>query len=273
MLISENQIFVCPYCKENVRSVKQSLQCQNQHVFDVSENEFIDLTWPKDLSGSDATFFEQYKEIANFYDKASNHLFSSFYTDEIKERKDIASKLNANPGDRILELSTGTGLNIENILNQIAPSGELYALDLSPAMLKKASEKTYPSSHNNLKFIVANASYLPFEDNYFDALFHIGGINTFTEIEKALAEIVRVVKPGGKVVISDEGLAPWLLDTEYGNQLVKMNALYKIQPPIDKLPQNITDVKLSWVVGNAFYVLEFVVSEKELKINSNQPDM
>lgn len=100
-------------------------------------------------------------------------------------------------------------------------------------------------------------------------IFHIGEINTFTEIERAFKEFVRVVKPGGNIVISDEGMAPWLLNTEYGDELVKLNGLYKEKVPLELLPQNVQDVTLRWVMGNAFYVLDFKVATKELKINYN----
>lgn len=59
-----------------------------------------------------------------------------------------------------------------------------------------------------MEFSVGNASYLPFPDGFFDAAYHFGGLNLFTDKKRALAEMTRVVKRGGKVVAADEGLAP-----------------------------------------------------------------
>lgn len=102
-------------------------------------------------------------------------------------------------------------------------------------MLKEAMKKVSPSE--KIKFVISNASYLPYADNTFDAIFHIGGINTFTEIERAFKEFVRVVKPGGNIVLSDEGMAPWLLNTEYGSELIKLNGLYKEKVPLQSTPK------------------------------------
>src|SRR3546814_8144504 len=60
----------------------------------------------------------------------------------------------------------------------------------------------------NLFFSVSDACHLPFEDRFFDAAFHFGGINLFDDVEGAIGEMNRVVKPGGRVVFGDEGIGP-----------------------------------------------------------------
>ncbi len=56
----------------------------------------------------------------------------------------------------------------------------------------------YTKKWRNVILIRANASHLPFPDNIFDAVFHVGGINTFEEKELAVREMVRVAKRGAK---------------------------------------------------------------------------
>ena len=107
---------------------------------------------------------------------------------------------------------------------------------------------------------IANGSYLPFADNSFDAAHHFGGINTFAEIQRCLAELARVVKPGGKVVIGDEGLGPWLRNTDMGRIMENSNPLLKCDPPMQLLPAVATDVRLEYFMMNAFYVIEFTVA-------------
>ena len=91
----------------------------------------------------------------------------------------------------------------------------------------------------------------------FDAVLHFGGINTFGEKERAIAEMVRVAKPGAKIVIGDEGLAPGKEKTWFGRRLLKMNTLFANKPPVDLLPENVEDFNLRWIWRGTFYVMDF----------------
>ena len=76
-----------------------------------------------------------------------------------------------------------------------------------------------------------------------------------------LNKMERVVKPGGRVVFGDEGVGPWLRNTEYGYIAINNISLWAATAPIDLLPRNSLDVHLSWVLGNCFYVIDFEVSD------------
>lgn len=120
---------------------------------------------------------------------------------------------------------------------------------------------------NNLHYSVSNAENLPYEDNYFDAVFHFGGINLFGSIKKAIDEMERVVKKGGRVVFGDEGVASWLKNTEYGMVVINNNSLWTAIPPIDYLPPNAKDVRLEWVLGNCFYLISYEIGSSTPDIN------
>ena len=62
--------------------------------------------------------------------------------------------------------------------------------------------------------IRGNASHLPLKDSYFDAVFHVGGINTFEEKELAIREMFGVARMEVKIIIVDEGLDPKLHNTK-----------------------------------------------------------
>ena len=144
--------------------------------------------------------------------------------------------------------------------------------DLSTEMAIAASNFVAPA-HPMAKiyFSVSDATRLPFADNFFDGAFHFGGINLFDDVKLAISEMDRVVRPGGRVVFGDEGVAPWLRDAEYGRIAITNNSLWKADAPIGLLPGNAADVTLSWALGNCFYVISFEVSEKQPYMNMDVP--
>jgi SAM-dependent methyltransferase len=112
-----------------------------------------------------------------------------------------------------------------------------------------------------IELFEGNAMRLPFPDGTFDAAFHFGGIKIIGDIRPAIAEMARVVKRGGRVVVGDEGLAPWLRDSEYGQILVNSSPLYDHQPPLDLLPLGAREPSVRWLLGNAYYLIAFTVGE------------
>jgi SAM-dependent methyltransferase len=173
-------------------------------------------------------------------------------------RGSLVDLLDIQPGARVVETGCGTGRDSRFIVDRIGRDGSLYALDISVAMLEKTRERLRGVSAP-VELVHANAAHLPFADGVFDAAFHFGGINTFGDVPRALAEMSRVVRAGGKVVVGDEGIAPWLASRRYGRVLVNANALYDHSPPLDALPENAAEVRVQWILGAAFYVLDFRV--------------
>jgi SAM-dependent methyltransferase len=152
--------------------------------------------------------------------------------------------------------------------------GAIHAQDIARQMLLAGAARHGQALVNlgvDIQFSVGDATRLPYEDQVFDAAYHYGGINLFSSIRLGISEMNRVVKPGGKIVISDEGLAPWLLDSEIGKQLISNNPLYACQAPLALLPDTARDVKLSYELHNCFYVIEFSVGDGPLPINIDVP--
>jgi ubiquinone/menaquinone biosynthesis C-methylase UbiE len=218
------------------------------------------LVEPQNLLPSDAEFQEKYDAGAEQYDTGLAWLFEAFRIDESELRKGMIDLLELRPGARVLETGCGTGKDSQHILDGITPGGTLFAQDLSIGMLKVAARKL-GAANGAVEYVLSNASYLPFADGTFDAAFHFGGINTFGELRRALREMTRVVRVGGKVVVGDEGLAPWLRRRLFGRILVKANPLYAHRPPLGALPDNAAEVRVQWILGNAFYVVDYRVAE------------
>ena len=115
-----------------------------------------------------------------------------------------------------------------------------------------------------MEFQRANASFLPFRDGVFDAVIHVGGINTFEEKARALSEMFRVARPGARIVVVDEGLEPRMRKSLAGRFLLRTNILYASEPPVDEVPDEAEDIRVSWGTMPfrfmpiwPYYVLEF----------------
>ena len=86
-------------------------------------------------------------------------------------------------------------------------------------------------------------------------------------LKKALSEMARVVKPGGKVLVGDESMPPWLYDTEFGKILLDNNPLFKFEIPLNKMPVEARNVIVRWIIGGVYYMIEFNVGVGEPKGN------
>jgi demethylmenaquinone methyltransferase/2-methoxy-6-polyprenyl-1,4-benzoquinol methylase len=100
------------------------------------------------------------------------------------------------PGDRILDVATGTGDLAAAAVEAVAPDGEVIGVDFSPEMLARAAAKV-----PRARFEIADALALPFAADEFDAATVGFGARNFSDLERGVAEMVRVTKPGGRVVI------------------------------------------------------------------------
>jgi len=150
---------------------------------------------PASIDKSKENVRAMFDNIAPNYDFL-NH-FLSMNTDKIWRRKvrKIAQKKNHNS---ILDLATGTGdLAIE--LSKLKPK-ELIGADISPQMLEIAIKKV-EKTKLNIKFVEADATNLPFEDNHFDIVTCAFGVRNFEDLSKGLSEINRVLKKGGTTII------------------------------------------------------------------------
>jgi len=217
------------------------------------------LLYPPISNGSDKIFQNIYEANSTNYDEGMNWLFNCFFEKEEKVRSKLIGLLNLEPNDFVLNLGCGTGSDSLFIIKKLSKSGKLFNLDITSGLLKIAREKIAPLFSNS-EFFIGNGSALPFPDGTFDKTFHFGGINEFSQKRKAIEEMVRVTKKGGRVVFGDESVAPWLSRKEFGKIVKTANPLYKHKPPLDILPDNVQDVSLHYLLGNSFYVISFLVA-------------
>lgn len=135
--------------------------------------------------------------VAKNYDKANDLL--SFGSARIW-RKKVAKLVNSQPGQTILDLAAGTGSSSIAFLRE---GVKVIAADFSNGMLEEGRRR-----HPELEFVFADAAALPFGDREFDTVTISFGIRNVEKTEVALAEMFRVLKPGGKLVICEFSRIP-----------------------------------------------------------------
>ncbi|MFD2601887.1 bifunctional demethylmenaquinone methyltransferase/2-methoxy-6-polyprenyl-1,4-benzoquinol methylase UbiE [Flavobacterium suzhouense] len=119
---------------------------------------------------------------------------------DVKWRKKVLKLVSDKNPKTILDIATGTG-DLAILMAQTSAT-EIIGADISEGMMevgrKKVTEKGLDSK---IKLVYGDSENLPFEDNYFDAITVAFGVRNFETLEKGLAEILRVLKPGGIFVI------------------------------------------------------------------------
>jgi SAM-dependent methyltransferase len=203
---------------------------------------------------------EYYRTRAAEYDAGMEYMFRMLLADEAQARESMIDMLQLRPGARVLEIGCGTCRDTAHLLRR---AGELYAGDLSQEMVfaGRARLQRTGVDTGNLRLCIADAAQLPFPDGYFDAVYHFGGLNLFPDIGRALAEMARVTSAGGRVVAGDEGVGPWLGDSDFARILKNSNPLFDHTAPVDKVPAGARDVSVRWVLNGAFYVISFEVAD------------
>jgi ubiquinone/menaquinone biosynthesis C-methylase UbiE len=101
----------------------------------------------------------------------------------------------------VLEVSIGSGVNLPFLFE--LPDLEVVGIDISFGQLIQC-QKMINKHGWSADLFLAMAEALPFKGNTFDTVFHVGGINFFTGKQQAINEMIRVARPGCKIVIADE---------------------------------------------------------------------
>ncbi len=116
-------------------------------------------------------------------------------------KKEASKQLQLKTGDTVLDVCSGTGDLIGYLNQHVGDTGHITALDFSADMLGVAKDRFADLS--NLKVVQGDALALPFENNSFDAAIVSFGLRNVVDIQQAINEMTRVVKPGGWVVNLD----------------------------------------------------------------------
>lgn len=203
------ELLCCPTCHSELKLHDEAsngfvvsgdllcLQCKQGYPIEDGIVRFIDS---KELDGTNRHFEHYYNRLAPFYSLFTKVTFLVFGGEQ-KARKEILDRLNFN-NNRTLEVSIGNGVNLPFILDAQNP-GEVYGLDISIGQLSRCRSLTSKNSWQ-VDLFLGTAESLPFKADTFDNILHIGGINFFSDKKQAIKEMIRVARPGSKIVIADE---------------------------------------------------------------------
>jgi demethylmenaquinone methyltransferase/2-methoxy-6-polyprenyl-1,4-benzoquinol methylase len=139
-----------------------------------------------------------FDRIAGIYDPMNTAMTAGLHHRWRSRAADLARVV---PGSRALDVATGTGDLAIELSARVEPGGEVLGSDFSEAMLDRARAKGKRRGNGGLRFEWADAMELPYEDGSFDAATVGFGARNFDDLGRGLAEMARVVRPGGRVVV------------------------------------------------------------------------
>ena len=119
---------------------------------------------------------------------------------ERRSRDKVLRHLPKTPGLKLLDVAVGDGV----YLDWLPADWSVVGIDVSTAQLAACRARLAAHPERDVRLILGEAEKLPVQDGQFDAALSIGAFNYFNDPEQALREMVRAVKPGGTIVISDE---------------------------------------------------------------------
>jgi len=120
----------------------------------------------------------------------------------------VLNRLGIRPGDRVLELGPGPGAFTVDAARRVGPEGHLTIVDIQPEMIARVEKRLRVANVANAETHVASAYDLPLTDSSIDRAFLVTVLGEIADQNRALAELNRVIRPGGILSITEEWSDP-----------------------------------------------------------------
>jgi ubiquinone/menaquinone biosynthesis C-methylase UbiE len=171
-----------------------------------------------------------FDQVAEGYDNPSQRFFP-FAADY------MMNLAQPRPGERVLDIATGTGMAAIAAAQAILPDGRVQAIDLSENMLAKAQHNVSKHALNNVDFHAMDAEQLEFRSNYFDLISCAFGVFFFTDFVQSLRSWLRVLKPGGRLIFTSFGRATFHPMAQWFREAIEAQGIPFPEPAWQRLAE------------------------------------
>ena len=261
------EVLCCPTCQGqlvvrddscDIATCEGELHCARCARSYAIENDIVCFIDRQELKGPNRRMVRFYDRFSRL-ERAIDWLSFLPIGGPRRARTEILHRLELN-SERILEVSIGSGGNLPYVLE--SPNvGAVFGLDISMGQLagcrRLASRRGW-----SVELFLGMAEALPFRTSSFDSVFHIGGINFFSDKKKAISVMIRVARPGTKIVIADESehvakLVARLLRLPRSIEGHEVD----VSAPVDLVPNAMREIRVNgiWKAHGQYhgYCLEF----------------